>query len=89
MDITVTKNLSPESLREYGVEKWPVWEKDVSEFNWHYDAKETCYIIEGRAQITYGDEMKEIAAGDLVVFPKGLACTWNITEPLKKHYTFG
>jgi uncharacterized cupin superfamily protein len=30
----------------------------------------------------------EIKAGDLVTFPKGLSCVWDIKEPIRKHYTF-
>jgi hypothetical protein len=27
--------------------------------------------------------------GDLVVFPAGLRCTWEIRSPVRKHYEFG
>ncbi len=27
--------------------------------------------------------------GDLVTFPAGLSCTWEIHSPVRKHYTFG
>ena len=26
---------------------WPIWEKEVSEFPWEYDTKETCLLLEG------------------------------------------
>ncbi|MFP3875020.1 MAG: cupin domain-containing protein, partial [Thiohalophilus sp.] len=26
--------------------------------------------------------------GDLVTFPAGMSCTWEIREPVKKHYDF-
>jgi len=26
--------------------------------------------------------------GDLVTFPRGLSCTWDIRNPVKKHYNF-
>ncbi|MDH5793723.1 MAG: cupin domain-containing protein [Candidatus Bathyarchaeota archaeon] len=29
------------------------------------------------------------AAGDYVIFPKGLKCTWEIKKRIKKHYKFG
>ena len=28
-------------------------------------------------------------AGDLVVFPEELSCTWHVTEAVTKHYNFG
>jgi len=32
----------------------PVWECEVSEFDWHYDSEETCLIIEGEITVNYG-----------------------------------
>ena len=68
---------------------WPTWEKEASTFPWEYGQKETCLIIEGRAvaRTTEGDV--EFGAGDYVIFPKGLECTWEIKERIKKHYKFG
>ena len=68
---------------------WPIWTKEVSVFPWHYDEKETCLIIEGEVTIKAGSEEVSFKAGDWVVFPEGLACTWNIKKPVKKHYRFG
>jgi len=48
-----------------------------------------CY--RGRGRCTWratGDEFMEIAAGDLVVFPKGMSCTWDVAEAVDKHYNF-
>ncbi|RMF05228.1 DUF861 domain-containing protein [Candidatus Woesearchaeota archaeon] len=88
MDVMVKKP-SDEELRAMGVESWPVWEKEPSEFPWTYDEKETCYILEGRAVVSYDGKKVEFGKGDLVVFPKGLSCVWKIIEPIKKHYNFG
>ncbi|AGP40227.1 hypothetical protein SCE1572_40435 [Sorangium cellulosum So0157-2] len=30
-----------------------------------------------------------IQAGDLVTFPAGLNCTWEVRSPVRKHYRFG
>jgi len=32
-----------------------------------------------------GSEAVTFTVGDLVVFPKGLVCTWEVKKPLKKH----
>ena len=82
------KTLSTDELARLGVEKWPVWEADVSEFPWEYSTEELCYIIEGRAQVSYDDETVEFKKGDFVVFPKGLKCVWKIIEPIRKYYSF-
>jgi len=31
----------------------------------------------------------EFGRGDLITFPRGLSCTWEILEPVEKHYDFG
>lgn len=30
----------------------------------------------------------EFGAGDLVEFPKGMKCTWDVSEAVDKHYNF-
>lgn len=34
-------------------------------------------------------ESVEIGPGDLVVFPKGMSCTWDVSVSVDKHYNFG
>ena len=77
------------TLEQLGVFDWPIWQKEVSTFDWHYDDRETCYLLEGRVKVESQGEAVEFGKGDLVTFPKGLDCTWTITEPVRKHYTFG
>jgi len=31
----------------------------------------------------------EFGKGDLVTFPEGLKCTWNVIEKIRKVYKFG
>lgn len=84
------KKPTEEELKELDVGNWGIWEKEVSEFPWQYDEKESCYILEGKAEvIAESGEKVEFGKGDFVVFPKGLKCTWKITEPIRKHYKFG
>jgi uncharacterized cupin superfamily protein len=66
----------------------PVWACDVSEFDWHYDSEETCLIIEGDVTVNYGSKSVSFAAGDYVVFPKGLSCVWQVKKPVRKNYKF-
>ena len=90
MKIEVEENPSEEKLQNLGIFSWPIWEKEVSEFPWEYADQETCYFLEGVAEIIPEDEESvTIEKGDLVIFPKGMKCTWKITEPVKKHYKFG
>ncbi|KAK4391352.1 hypothetical protein Sango_2198500 [Sesamum angolense] len=51
--------------------------------------RETCYLLEGNVKVypDGSDEAVQIAAaGDLVVFPKGMSCTWDVSEAVDKHY---
>jgi uncharacterized cupin superfamily protein len=89
-EISVEHNPSPAKLDVMGVYDWPIWTKEESTFPWKYDTKETCYLLDGEAIITPdgGGEPVEIRAGDLVIFPQGLSCTWEIKQPVEKHYDF-
>ena len=71
-------------------QKWGIWEKEVSEFEWYYDESETCYILEGEAEVTdqKGDSI-HFKTGDMVTFEQGLNCVWKIKKPIRKRYLFG
>jgi uncharacterized cupin superfamily protein len=80
---------SPAKLDVLGVDLWPTWKKEVSTFPWSYDKAETCYVLRGRFVVTPdGGEPQEFGRGDLITFPAGLSCTWEVLEPVEKHYTF-
>ena len=66
-----------------------VWTSEVKTFPWHYDDKETCLILEGEVTVKTADQEVSFGAGDYVVFPKGLDCTWEVKKPVKKYYKFG
>lgn len=89
-EIKVDKNPTSDKLEELSVSEWPIWTKEASEFPWSYDESETCYFLEGDVIVTpEGGEPVEIGKGDLVTFPKGMSCTWNIRKDVKKHYVYG
>ena len=80
---------SAEMLKELGVFAWPVWTKEVSTFPWTYDGEETCYFLEGDVIVTPQDGAPvHLGIGDLVTFPAGMSCTWEIRQRVRKHYTF-
>lgn len=87
--IIIEHNVTPAKLDVLYVDDWPVWTKEVSEFDWEYDKTETCYIVEGEAIVTPEEGAAvTIREGDMVTFPKGMKCTWKITEAIEKHYSF-
>lgn len=78
-------------LKNLNVESWDIWEKEKSIFDWSYSDTETCYILDGEVEVTDNStgEKLEFKKGDLVQFPKGLECVWNVKKPVRKYYNFG
>ena len=90
MKITVEKpDLA--RLEALGVKQWPTWSKEVSTFPWDYSSQEVAYILEGEVTVTpkNGGGPVSFGAGDLVTFPAGLSCVWEVKKALRKHYQFG
>ena len=86
--VTVEKP-SEEKLKQLGVRSWPIWTKEASRFDWHYDQTETCYFLEGEVTVTAEGQSVSFGKGDFVTFPKGLSCTWHVKKAVRKHYKFG
>jgi len=85
--IRVVHHPEQAELDRRGVFLWDVWSKDPSCFPWTYSEKEVCYLLEGEAIVTpEGGEPVPISAGDFVEFPKGLTCTWDVKQHVRKHY---
>jgi hypothetical protein len=76
-------------LKDLKVFSWDVWTKEVSTFDWDYDEKEVCYFLEGEVTVKTPYETVSFGKGDLVTFPQGLSCTWQVKKAVKKHYKFG
>ncbi|AVH65257.1 cupin [Nostoc sp. 'Peltigera membranacea cyanobiont' 213] len=89
MEIKIEHQPRQERLNELGVYKWEIWEKEVSKFPWTYDSQETCYFLEGNVVVTPdGGQPVQMGKGDLVIFPSGMSCIWEIISDVKKHYYF-
>jgi len=83
------ETLSESEIKKRNITSWPVWEKEVSRFDWRYDSIEECYLLAGHVKVETPDgETIEFKAGHFVTFPKDLSCVWDIQEPVKKHYNF-
>ena len=80
----------PTDQEKQTARSWPIWTKEISEFPWSYDEKETCYVLDGEVTIVNEQgEQVSFRGGDWVVFPEGMKCTWKITQSVRKHYNFG
>ena len=88
--ITVEHNPDSTRLSALGVSSWPTWSKEVSKVPWTYSEQEVAYVLEGEVVVTpQGGEPVTFGKGDLVTFPAGMSCTWEVKQPLRKHYQFG
>ncbi len=88
MKVTVEK-INEADLKKQGVFSWPVWEKEVSDFDWYYDTTEQFYVLEGEVEVETQDGQKIVfGPGDFVTFPKGVTCRWHVKKPIRKHYNF-
>ena len=82
------EHLTEEQIQAQGIRQWPIWEKEVSTFDWFYDNTEQCLILEGEVIVKTDQGDFEIKAGDFVTFEKGLECFWEIKKEIRKHYNF-
>ena len=90
MSILVTSPCPESKIEELGIQSWPIWTCEASSFDWTYDDKETCLLLEGEVTVTpeRGQPVK-FGAGDLVTFPAGMNCKWDIHQAVRKHFRFG
>ena len=88
MNIQVEKP-AQDKLKDMGVLSWPIWTKEPSNFDWHYDEREVCYFLEGEVTVKTPTEAVSFGKGDLVTFPGGLSCAWQVKKGVRKHYKFG
>ncbi|MBI3996743.1 MAG: cupin domain-containing protein [Candidatus Omnitrophica bacterium] len=79
---------TPQKLEALRISTWPIWTKEPSQFDWHYDEQEMCYFLEGQVIVKTKDGEVSLKKGDFVTFPKGLDCTWHVKQAVRKHYRF-
>ena len=88
-EIEIIHNPEKTYLSDKGIDNWPIWEKPESSFPWTYEDTETCYFLEGEVIVRpINGEPVAVGKGDLVVFPAGLTCSWEIIKPVRKHFCF-
>ncbi|CAM8976691.1 unnamed protein product [Rhodiola kirilowii] len=97
--ITVEKQPAESRLADLGIKSWPKWGCSPGTYQLKFDAEETCYLVKGRVRAyvkrssssssaSPGSEYVEFGAGDLVVIPKGISCTWDVSVAVDKYYKF-
>ena len=88
MSEVIVKHLDKNEIIKRGIRTWPVWEKEISRFDWSYDGVEECLILEGQVIVETEKGSFSIQKGDFVTFKSGLKCVWDIKKPIKKFYNF-
>tara|TARA_B100000700_G_scaffold326056_1_gene436528 strand:+ start:6530 stop:6805 length:276 start_codon:yes stop_codon:yes gene_type:complete len=90
LSILVTSPCPESLIKELEIKNWPIWTCESSSFDWTYDDQETCLLLEGKVTVTTeGGKSVTFGSGDLVVFPAGMKCRWDVHESVRKHYRFG
>lgn len=80
---------SKDELDKLGISKWSPWSCEPSIFDWEYSDNETAYVFEGKVKVVTDEETVIFGAGDLVEFPSGLKCRWEVIELIRKVYKMG
>ena len=90
MAILVTSPCPERTVEELGIQNWAILTCEVSCFDWTYEHNEICFLLEGEVTVTpNGGEPVKFGEGDLVVFPAGMNCRWDVHKAVRKHYRFG
>ena len=50
MNIKIVR-LSEQEVDQKGILSWPVWSCEISEFDWEYETRECCYLLEGEVEV--------------------------------------
>ena len=75
---------SPDNLFAAGI-----WTCEIGKFRIDFGRAEFIQILEGVVIVTDAEgTSKTYRAGDAFVTPKGFSGTWDVIEPIKKHFTW-
>ena len=88
MSEVIVEKLSEQEIDNREIRNWPVWQKEVSRFDWEYNGDEECLILEGEFTVETEEGEYHIKPGDFVTFKNGLKCVWDSKKDVKKHYNF-
>ena len=56
MSILVTSPCPENTVEELGIKNWPIWPFDATSFDWTYENKETCLLLEGEVTVTLRED---------------------------------
>eukprot|EP00177_Eucheuma_denticulatum_P002063 GFKZ01003690.1.p1 GENE.GFKZ01003690.1~~GFKZ01003690.1.p1 ORF type:complete len:145 (+),score=24.48 GFKZ01003690.1:140-574(+) len=87
----IIQRADEETIARLGCRSWSKWGCIPSTFPWAYDADEVALILEGEFSVIPddGSEKMDVVAGDVVYFPSGMSCTWEVRKAVEKYFAFG
>lgn len=66
-----------------------LWRCSMGGFRVSYDKWEFCHMLTGQCVITPdGGDPVTLRSGDSFVLDKGFTGTWDVIEPMEKHFVF-
>ncbi len=75
MGILVTSSCPENTYEDLGIKNWPIWDCDVSYFDWTYEDKEIPLLLLGEVTVTPDRaEPVKCCEGNLVIFPARMKC---------------
>lgn len=83
MSIRVEK-LSEDKVKSMGIRSWPIWTKEASIFDWHYDEQEQCLFLEGEVTVTAEGQNVSFGKGDFVDLSSPMKEADKLLEELEK-----
>ena len=87
--MSVLSSCLESTVEELEIKNWPIWTCDTSSFDWTYDDKDICLLLEGEVTVTPdGGEIVKCGEDDLVVFPVEMDCRWDVHKAVSKYYRF-
>ena len=58
------KPMTMEQAEKDGITSWPIWTCGVSEFDWEYSDRESCFLLEGQVKVKTDWETVNFGPGD-------------------------
>ena len=52
LSISFTSPCPESTVEELGIKNWTIWTCEVSSFDWTYEEKETCLLLDGEVTVT-------------------------------------
>lgn len=89
-NLRVERKVSPERLKELGVQRWSVWKTGKCRLPWDWHVDQLVYIEEGEVRVVPegSEKFMRFMAGDLVRYPKWFEADLYFNGFYQERYSF-